>query len=146
MIQKASSDHIIEIQKLFEVMTGERPSLDEVEYRFEHVEKSNEQDYFLYHSDEEVTGLMGFKWKNTDQETVVGEVSVLSVKNQYRGNGIGKSLLKYAEKLANDTQCEALQVVSGFGKATPAYRLYQSAGFKDKGGTLVKYAKDFHDN
>lgn len=141
MLTKATTDDVIDVKNLFEEMVGEELGLDEVEHRVEHTENTADQDLFLYYNHDEPVGLLGLKVREDEQQDArwLGEVTVLVVKEDQRGKGIGKELIDQAENIAWEKSCDGVTLVSGFGKQAKAYQLYRNKGFEDQGSRLIKY-------
>lgn len=66
----------------------------------------------------------------------------LIVDNNYRGNGIGNSLLKEAITYAKDNDCETVELTSYLSN-TSSHRLYEKVGFSKKHYKFKLYLDEF---
>ena len=83
------------------------------------------KDVVLAYSDKEPVGCAGIKYY--DNETA--EVKRVFVKNEYRGNGISKKLMKLLENRAREKAYRRLILETG-EPLVAAMSLYRSMGFK----------------
>lgn len=91
---------------------------------------------------------VGFISINNDyqlhHENKVATIEELVTDNNYRGQGIGKSLVEYAILLAKKNNCEIIELTSSFDRVK-AHRFYQNNGF-DKASYKFKLALDNEGN
>ncbi|QCX39132.1 GNAT family N-acetyltransferase [Aureibaculum algae] len=81
----------------------------------------------VYKVNDSILGMLTLSEKNGK-----GDIGIVAVDEEYRGKGIGKTLLNAAEKWTYDNNYTKIQVVTqGFN--IPACKLYENRGFlKDK--------------
>ncbi|MFX4609056.1 GNAT family N-acetyltransferase, partial [Acinetobacter baumannii] len=61
---------------------------------------------YVYEENNSVLGILGFRIReNIEEVSRFGEVSVIVVNTETRGQGIGRSLMKYAEELSKKHEC-----------------------------------------
>ena len=139
MIRKAEKTDIESIQSLIIELTGHAISDSDIENRFDLVESSEIDSLYVYEKDNKVIGVLGFRIReNIEENSRFGEVSALVVDPNYRKQGIGKQLMDFADKLANQNDCIGTWLVSGFGREEQAHTFYKSLGFKITGYRFVK--------
>ena len=139
MYKKASENELHEVQELFTQMTGELYSKKEVQKRIDYLDSCQHEDLFIRFEDQEAVGMVGMKSDAyQDEDKKLAEVNVLVVKSDERGKGYGKELLDFAEKKAEQQDCDGVYLVSGFGRNTSAYKLYRNHGYRDLGMQMVK--------
>src|SRR6266542_4830513 len=129
MIRKAEKIDKESIQYLIKELTGHSISDSDMENRFDVVEFSQIDSLYVYEQDNKVIGLLGFRIReNIEENSRFGEISVLVVDSNYRKQGIGKQLIDFADKLANNNNCIGTWLVSGFGREEQAHPFYKSQG------------------
>ncbi len=139
MIRKAEKIDKESIQYLIKELTGHSISDSDMENRFDVVEFSQIDSLYVYEQDNKVIGLLGFRIReNIEENSRFGEISVLVVDSNYRKQGIGKQLIDFADKLANNNNCIGTWLVSGFGREEQAHPFYKSQGYKITGYRFVK--------
>jgi len=139
MIRKAIKIDKESIQYLIKELTGHSISDSDMENRFDIVEFSQIDSLYVYEQDNKVIGLLGFRIReNIEENSRFGEISALVVDSNYRKQGIGKQLIDFADKLANNNNCIGTWLVSGFGREEQAHPFYKSQGYKITGYRFVK--------
>jgi len=139
MIRKAEKIDKESIQYLIKELTGHSISDSDMENRFDIVEFSQIDSLYVYEQDNKVIGLLGFRIReNIEENSRFGEISALVVDSNYRKQGIGKQLIDFADKLANNNNCIGTWLVSGFGREEQAHPFYKSQGYKITGYRFVK--------
>ena len=127
MIRKAEKIDKESIQYLIKELTGHSISDSDMENRFDIVEFSQIDSLYVYEQDNKVIGLLGFRIReNIEENSRFGEISALVVDSNYRKQGIGKQLIDFADKLANNNNCIGTWLVSGFGREEQAHPFYKS--------------------
>lgn len=94
---------------------------------------------FVCEKNGSVVGLLGFRIReNLEEVTQFGEVSVIVVSSDERGQGIGKFMMQYAEQLTKETGCIGTWLVSGFGRGETTHDFYKGLGYEITGYRFVK--------
>lgn len=94
---------------------------------------------FVCEKNGSVVGLLGFRIReNLEEVTQFGEVSVIVVSSEERGNGIGKYMMQYAERLSEEHGCIGTWLVSGIGRGESAHEFYRGLGYEVTGYRFVK--------
>jgi GNAT superfamily N-acetyltransferase len=70
-----------------------------------------------------------------------GEISAIVVDKVKRRKSIGRFMMDYAEKLANEYECKGMWLVSGFGREEEAHKFYKQLGYEITGYRFVKLFK-----
>ena len=140
MFHKVSAENVSEVQELFNQMTGEYYSEEEIEKRIQYLNSREKENLFIKYEHDQAVGMVGVKSDAyQDEQKKLAEVNVLVVKAKERGKGYGKELLDFAEKKAARENCDGVYLVSGFGRQTRAFNLYQNYGYKDAGAQMIKF-------
>jgi N-acetylglutamate synthase-like GNAT family acetyltransferase len=138
-IRKAQKADVDTIQLLFKELTGHEISLSDIENRLELIENSPIDSLYVYEYDNIVVGAMAFRIReNIEEKSRFGEISLIVVNSAFRGKGIGKELMEYAEDLAKKYNCIGTWLVSGFGKEEEAHPFYKSLKYNITGYRFVK--------
>lgn len=88
------------------------------------VNKKFAKEVLLYYDNETIAGLVTLGEKNS-----IADIGIIAVKSNYRGKGIGKSLIYASENWFLSNNYKTIQVVTQ-GNNIPACNLYKSCGYK----------------
>ena len=90
--------------------------------------------FFVAETDGEVVGFIDMEALSPDTASVTG----LAVKKNWRGKGIGKTLLKFGVRFLRAMGFKKIRIMT-LRTNSPALRLYESVGFKSvsKKGDVV---------
>jgi GNAT superfamily N-acetyltransferase len=125
--------------RLMSQLIGQEVGVDEMRNRLDFVNSSPIDWLFVYEAEGQVRGLLGFRLRERIECVGrYGEVSVLVVDAGARRQGIGQTLLAYAEHLAQEHGCIGTWLVSGFRRAEEAHRFYAELGYVTTGYRFVK--------
>jgi GNAT superfamily N-acetyltransferase len=110
--------------------------------RLDFIENSPTDSLYVYDLDGKVIGLFGFRIReNLEEYSRYGEISVIVVDSDYQKQGIGRTLMDFAEQLSENFNCKGTWLVSGFGRESPAHEFYKSLGYISTGHRFVKSMK-----
>ncbi len=88
--------------------------------------------------DETVAGMIGaFVCRIYEEDAPVGRIIALSVACEYRGQGLGRSLVQAAERWFRSQGVSAVLVNSGFDRQD-AHDFYERVGYSAKGTSFRK--------
>lgn len=139
VIRPASNEDITAICSLMFQLTGHEVSYQEMTNRLHFINQSPFDFMYVYEENNSVLGILGFRIReNIEEVSRFGEVSVIVVNTETRGQGIGRSLMKYAEELSKKHECLGTWLVSGFGREKEAHKFYQQLGYEVTGYRFVK--------
>lgn len=139
MIRKAEMKDKDAIQFLINELRGHEISDSDMINRLNFVESSMIDTLYVYEKENDVVGLLGFRIReNIEENSRFGEISLIVVDQTCRKQGIGKQLMKYAERLAEKNGCIGTWLVSGFGREEQAHVFYKSLGYGTTGYRFVK--------
>ncbi|GMK41321.1 N-acetyltransferase [Paenibacillus sp. CCS19] len=98
---------------------------------------------FVAEQDGQAVGMIGIRIStNYEVDDVVTYISALVVKSNYRGQGIGKQLIRFAEDWSIHNGSNVLYLTSGIKEERKAaHAFYQSLGFEITGYRFVKKHK-----
>jgi len=121
------------------LLAGHPVSAEEMRDRLALVNASPIDELFVIEVDESVRGLLGFRIReNLEESSRFGEISTIVIDPEFRGFGLGRSLLEHADKLARDRHCIGTWLVSGFGREQEAHKFYKHLGYQVTGYRFVK--------
>jgi len=147
MIRQAEERDKESIKKLFEELTGQDISDEEVLNRLQMVSLNSSESLFVYEYDHYVVGALGFRvMENIERNSRYGEISVIVVSERFQKKGLGKQLMDYAEKLALQSNCSGTWLVSGFGRKEKAHEFYKSLGYIPTGFRFIKHSQNKNNN
>ena len=93
---------------------------------------------FVATIDGKVAGMIGaFVCRIYEEDAPVGRIIALSVACEYRGHGLGRSLVQTAERWFRSQGVSAALVNSGFDRQG-AHDFYERAGYSAKGTSFRK--------
>jgi GNAT superfamily N-acetyltransferase len=138
-IRPARPDDVESLARLFGELSGHAVSREEAEDRLAFVGQSPFDSLFVCEDEGAVIGAMGFRIReNIEQVSRFGEISALVVDTGRRGQGVGRLMVAYAERLAAERGCVGTWLVSGFGREEAAHPFYKRLGYEVTGYRFVK--------
>lgn len=140
-VRKADSRDIEVLAGLMTELSGHHMSESDMANRLKFIEQSPIDSLYVCENGEKIVGCLGFRTRENIEKAIpdcYGEISVIVVGDDARRRGVGRFLMKYAEKLAKDQGCIGTWLVSGFGREEPAHIFYKELGYKINGYRFVK--------
>ncbi len=140
-VRKADSRDIGVLAGLMSELSGHYLSESNMKNRLKLIEESPIDSLYVCENGEKIVGCLGFRIRENIEEAIpncYGEISVIVVDDKARRKGVGRLLMKYAEKLAKDQGCIGTWLVSGFGREELAHIFYKELGYKINGYRFVK--------
>jgi N-acetylglutamate synthase-like GNAT family acetyltransferase len=138
-IRKAEKKDIAALCLLMDEMSHTGITPEQMLARLRLVEASAIDSLYVCEDNGKVVGLLGFRIReNLEEASRFGEVSAIVVGPDSRRAGVGRFMMGHAEKLARQTGCKGLWLVSGFGREAEAHKFYQRLGFQTTGYRFVK--------
>ena len=145
-IRKAERGDIVALCGLMAELSGHPISAEGMLDRLEFVEKSPYDSLFVCEEDGRILGAMAFRIReNIEEVSRFGEVSVMVVFPEARRKGVGRFMMRHAEKLARELGCIGTWLVSGFGREEQAHNFYKRLGYETTGYRFVKLFGEAHD-
>ncbi|MFA6076389.1 MAG: GNAT family N-acetyltransferase [Negativicutes bacterium] len=94
-------------------------------------------------SDDNVVGLASFTIIDCfHMDRKFARITSLVVDEHQRNHGIGKALIKHAEKIINSAGCTSIEVSSNINRAASGtHDFYSSAGYNDVRAEIVYFRK-----
>lgn len=124
---------------LFGQLTGQLMTPDQMLNRLDMVERSPIDWLYVAEVDGVVRGILGFRLREClERVERYGEVSVIVTDIEARRQGIGRTLMAFAEERAREHGCMGAWLVSGFGRKDEAHRFYEQLGYTATGYRFVK--------
>lgn len=140
MIRKAEERDKESIKKLFEELTGQTISDEEVINRLQKFSSKSSESLFVYEYSGMIVGALGFRVRdNIEKQSKYGEISVIVVSEKFQKNGLGRQLMDFAEDLALENNCSGTWLVSRFGRKEKAHEFYKSLGYIPTGFKFIKH-------
>ena len=141
-IRKAEQKDVLSLCGLMEELSGHAITPNQIMDRLQFVEESKFDSLFVCEEDCRILGLLGFRLReNLEETSKYGEVSVIVVNPDDRHRGIGRFMMDYAEKLAEELGCIGTWLTSGFGREEAAHNFYKKLGYKINGYRFIKLPK-----
>ena len=141
-IRKAEQKDILSLCSLMEELSSHAITPDQIMARVQFVEESKFDSLFVCEEEGEILGLLGFRIReNLEEVSKFGEVSTIVVNTNDRHKGVGRFMIKYAEKLAEELGCIGTWLTSGFGKEETAHNFYKKLGYRINGYRFIKLLK-----
>ena len=138
LIRKMETRDIPRACILVQELTGKEMSEDDMRDRLEFVENSPINELFVCEVDGAVRGLIGFRIReNVEEVSRFGEVSVLVVDSGFRGKGIGRAMMEFAEGHAKEKGCTGTWLVSELHREG-AHRFYKGLGYVINGYRFIR--------
>lgn len=138
-IRKAQLKDLPDIRFLMEELTGHTMKDSDMTDRFTMINESPGDELYVYEQHQKIQGVLGFRIRENIEETSrYGKVSVIVTMPSSRQNGVGRSLMEFAEKLAGEHECKGMWLVSGFGREQEAHKFYSKLGYEVTGYRFVK--------
>lgn len=120
---------------------GYNVSCEDLRVRILQMQEDRNYIIFTAVDDEQVIGFIGLHIGLAFEITgKIMRIIALAVACHAQGNGIGRALIKEAEKCANENNVTAIIVNSGT-KRTAAHRFYEKQSFYKKGYSFCKRIK-----
>lgn len=139
MIRKVTSRDVKDVCMLVTELTGKKQSCRSIRNRISMSGTDALGRLFICKYGEQVAGFFGFRIReNVEEESRYGEVSVIVTRSDLRNKGIGQHMMRYAEKLARNSRCIGMWLVSGFGREQMAHKFYKGLGYKATGYRFIK--------
>jgi GNAT superfamily N-acetyltransferase len=126
------------------VLSGHHMSESDMANRLKLIEESPIDTLYVCENGERIVGCLGFRIRENIEEPVpnhYGEISVVVVNSATRRKGIGRFMMRYAEKLARERNCIGTWLVSGYGREEQAHIFYKELGYEINGYRFVKLFK-----
>lgn len=143
-IRKAEIRDLDILAVLMTELSRHTMSHDQMADRLQFIEKSPFDSLCVCAEDGRVLGVLGFRLRENLEEASpnrYGEISIMVVNKGARRKGVGRFLMKYAEKLALENGCKGTWLVSGFDREEEAHIFYRQLGYKINGYRFVKLFK-----
>ena len=140
-VRKAEIRDIDILAVLMTELSGHTMSHDQMADKLQFIEKSPFDSLYVCAEDSRVLGVLGFRLRENLEEAGpnrYGEISIMVVNKGARRKGVGRFLMKYAEKLALEKGCKGTWLVSGFAREEEAHIFYKQLGYKINGYRFVK--------
>jgi GNAT superfamily N-acetyltransferase len=133
-IREANNDDAEILAVLMSELTEEPVTAEIAKDRLYFVKNSPFDFLYVCVENEEVLGFMAFRIReNIEAPTRYGEIAAIAVNAKVRNKGVGRFLMKHAEKLAKEHGCIGTWLVSGFGREEDAHQFYKKLGYKITG-------------
>ena len=129
MIRRYEERDFDEIYKL--ICDLEKQEMDKEAFRNRMNYQLNSSIYhgFVYETDDEINGFMNIRIEaQLHHERKVAEIMELCVKKDFRNKGIGREMILFARKFAEDQDCERLELSTSTYRVD-AQRFYINNGF-----------------
>lgn len=95
--------------------------------------KSNEHIIIVSETGNIITGYLSLHWlPYLFMEGREGFISELFIRNDFRGQGIGKKLIDYIKDIAKNKGCTRLSLLNGRNRDSYARNFYQKQGFIER--------------
>ncbi len=138
-IRKAAQTDIEILGTLMEELSGQSITPQQMMNRLQFIEESKFDSLLVCEEDGRILGLLGFRVReNVEEATRFGEVSAIVVDPDERNRGVGRFMMAYAEKQANELGCTGTWLTSGFGEEEKSHEFYQQLGYQINGYRFVK--------
>jgi ribosomal protein S18 acetylase RimI-like enzyme len=133
-IREANDNDAEILAELMSELTNEPISIQTAKDRLNFVKNSPFDFLYVCVENQEVLGFMAFRLReNIEAPTRYGEISAIVVNPKHRNKGVGRFLMEYAEKLAEEHECIGTWLVSGFGREEEAHKFYKKLGYEITG-------------
>ncbi len=141
-IRKAEQKDTLALCSLMGELSSYAITPDQIMDRLQFVEESKFDSLFVCEEDGNILGLLGFRIReNLEEVSRFGEVSAIVVNTNNRHKGVGRFMIEYAEKLAEELGCIGTWLTSGFGREEAAHNFYKKLGYKINGYRFIKLLK-----
>ncbi len=138
-IRKADEKDIDSLCRLMTELAGHDITPEQVKDRLEFIKESPIDELFVCEEDGRILGLLGFRIRvNLEEVSQFGEISALVVLPDHRQRGMGRFMMDFADKRAEELGCKGLWLVSGFGREEKAHNFYKRLGYQVTGYRFVK--------
>ncbi|MHB8062590.1 MAG: GNAT family N-acetyltransferase [Ruminiclostridium sp.] len=138
-IREAKAEDVVELCSLMEELSGHAISQEGMVNRLNFVANSPFDSLYICEEGKEVLGLLAFRIReNVEEVSKFGEISAIVTDPQKRRKGVGRFMMDFAEKLADEKGCIGTWLVSGFGREEEAHEFYKELGYQINGYRFVK--------
>lgn len=138
-IRKASFNDAAQLAILMGQLTGNNITENDMINRLEYVSKTFLEELYVYDQNGKILGILGFRIRECIEEVNrFGEVSVLVTDEAHKNNGIGKTLIDFAEQHAREAGCNGTWLISGLGREEQAHSFYKKMGYQITGYLFEK--------
>lgn len=128
-IRKARKEDLDSVYRMVCELEEEELNRDEFENIFKNNLDSKDVYYVVAEVKKKVVGFISLHVQKILHHTgAVAEVQELFVEFDLRGQGVGKKLVKYVEKIAQERGCKLFEVACRL-KSESAHKFYQREGF-----------------
>lgn len=130
---------VIEVCNLIFELTGNTITPENMTDRLNLVKSSPIDELYVCEIEGMVQGILGFRIRhNIEEVSKFGEISVIVTKSSSRRSGIGRAMMKYAERMAKSKGCIGTWLVTGLDREEEAHNFYRSLGYKVNGYRFIK--------
>jgi GNAT superfamily N-acetyltransferase len=117
---------------------GYPTTVEEMTERLEALLPNEAYSCFVACVNDQVIGMIGLtKGIYFEKNGCYARISALVVSEEFRGNGIGKKLVRYGEEWAKDQGCTAILLNSG-KQRTDTHEFYRNLDYDDTGLRFIK--------
>jgi GNAT superfamily N-acetyltransferase len=139
LIRPYQSIDLIAITELMSDL-GYPTTTEDMQKRMEKIESLSDYHTFVAEREGQVAGMIGTRdVYYYEGDGLVTQISLLVVKSELQGHGIGRALLRFVEEWAKQNGASSLYLTSGMKpERLRAHAFYQQAGFVTNGYRFVK--------
>jgi GNAT superfamily N-acetyltransferase len=120
-------------------LSGQFLSIDGMKNRLDFVKESPFDSIYVFEECGIVKGTLSFRIRENIREvSKYGEICILVVGASYKKQGIGRTLMEFAEQKAETAGCKGTYLISGMGRKAEAPLFYQELGYEITGYRFVK--------
>lgn len=139
IIREAEESDVSSLCELIHELGGEPISSSDMLNRLNMIKAGSTDSMYVYEQDGMVKGTLVFRLRENIREVSrYGEIVIIVVKSGEKRTGIGKKLMAFAERKAEECGCKATYLISGFGRKDEAHRFYTELGYEITGYRFVK--------
>jgi len=119
---------------------GYPTSITDMRRRMKNFEAATNSRTMVAELDNRVVGMIGLsRILNYESDDIVTHINCLVTKSEFRGMGVGRALMEYAERWASNNGSPILYLTSGIKEERKrAHEFYRKYGFKVTGYRFVK--------
>lgn len=126
-------------RRLLAQLTGYEMTADEMQDRFDYAANSPIDWLFVCEVDGVVRGVLGFRLREQlERVGRYGEIYMIVADENTRRQGVGRTMMDFAEQFAREHHCIGTWLVSGFKRAAEAHKFYERLGYQTTGYRFVK--------
>ncbi|SDE65488.1 Ribosomal protein S18 acetylase RimI [Fontibacillus panacisegetis] len=134
--------HSNDLEALTELMAdlGYPSEINSMRSRIKAIEENTSYYTFVATLEEQVIGMIGVRLVYYyEADGVHTQITCFVTKKHYRGQGVGKELIRFVESWAKDKGADGLSLTSGIKEdRVDAHEFYKKMGFKINGYRFVK--------